>query len=527
MPLPILMGFEQEMPVFASVGLREMEVDCDDAVELILELAARRLPNVLAENAGLFLSNSMVLHDDCGKLEIASPECSHPNEIVCYAAAAERIVTDLLDELVKSGELRDPGVFRCNVSYGSFASWGYHESILTRTDPLAMGPQMIPFLVARVVTAGAGGFVPNADAGCAFTLSPRARHIDAPQSTGTMDERGIFNLKDEPLSTNYGRVHLICSESLCSHFAIWLRAGSTAIVTAMVDAGIRPARGVELADPVAALRLFASDPTCKAQARAGNGRLLSAIDIQRHYAEIAADFLDADWMPPFAHEVIGPWIQMLDRLDGAPDSVATTLDWAIKHRLFTRHLQQSENFSWPLLRRWDALAGLLDRCVKVSDGKEASLDSDTIDYAHGAFKNLLALLEPHLSARGISLHRLPLYLKIRAELFALDFNFGKYGRHGIFNSLDRAGALNHQVPGVTDADIDRAVRKPPALGRARLRGDAIRRLHKRSVRVGAGWTTVHDSEKGLALDLNDPFASSELWKTYRRDGPENPDYSPF
>ena len=57
---------------------------------------------------------------------------------------------------------------------------------------------------------------------------------------------------------------------------------------------------------------------------------------RRKYLEFAEAHSEAPYMPPWCAEVTRRWREMLDRLAGAPDSVAATLDWAIKLRLFHR-----------------------------------------------------------------------------------------------------------------------------------------------------------------------------------------------
>src|SRR5262249_10940398 len=148
-------------------------------------------------------------------------------------------------------------------------------------------------------------------------------------------QRGIFHTKDEPLCGNgYHRLHILCGESLCGDLSSWLKVGTTALVVALTEAGLRPGNAVQLRAPVEAMRLFASDPTCAAVAETKSGERVTALVIQRHYLTQAEAPLRARFMPPWADEVCRRWRAVLDGLRGGWESAATSLDWAIKLALY-------------------------------------------------------------------------------------------------------------------------------------------------------------------------------------------------
>jgi hypothetical protein len=97
----------------------------------------------------------------------------------------------------------------------------------------------------------------------------------------------------------------------------------------------------------------------------------------------------------------------------------------------------------------------------------------------------------------------------RDELFELDAKFGALGPDGIFDALDRAGVLEHRIPGLDVAD---AVECPPQDTRARIRGDVVHRLSKAGITYGAEWTGVYDKDHRRTLDLTNPFESEERWR---------------
>src|SRR5262249_19171785 len=150
---------------------------------------------------------------------------------------------------------REPGVAqvvlaRSNVCYATWNTWGCHESYGHRALPASLPPQIIPHLVSRITFTGAGGFN-SLSPGLEFLLSPRVAHLDTAVSDYSTHSRGIFHTKDETLTTTgQHRLHIICGESLCSQTALWLKVGTTALVMALIDGGVKPGEGVQLPDPV-------------------------------------------------------------------------------------------------------------------------------------------------------------------------------------------------------------------------------------------------------------------------------------
>jgi hypothetical protein len=101
-------------------------------------------------------------------------------------------------------------------------------------------------------------------------------------------------------------------------------------------------------------------------------------------------------------------------------------------------------------------------------------------------------------------------LKLRQELFEIDWRFGQIGEGSLFAQLDCTGVLDHRFPGVDN--IEHAVGHPPDFGRAKLRGEVIRRVAHVRDRFSADWKGVFDLDSWVMLDLNDPFASEEHWR---------------
>jgi proteasome accessory factor A len=450
---PRLLGVETEYPL-AARGPDGTPVETEVAVAQLMQLARRRLPHLrdLHSGGGVFLENSMRLYVDTGfHPELCTPECTDPRDAVRYILAGEAILSRMATELaVTAPGISEATLFKACLDYHTGRStWGCHESYAHHADPQVLGDQILPHLVSRLIYTGAGGFNTLGRA-FEFVLSPRVPHLTNAVSDSSTHDRGIYHTKNEPLACEgYNRLHILCGESLCSEVAMYMKLGTTALVVAMIEAGLRPADKVRLRSPLAAMRRFARDETCQCAARGANGKTLTAIAIQRHYHELAASY--AAELAPWAAEVTEGWGALLDRLQGAPSSVANVLDWAIKLHLYRERTQRNG-------RRWEGLK------------------------------------PPR---------------ELRAELCEIDARFGQLGEPGIFIVMDRAGVLDHHVPGIDR--VNEAIRHPPLGGRAHLRGDCVKRFAGHGDRYLADWFGVVDTVRGEYLDLSDPFETRERW----------------
>ena len=461
--------------------------------------------------SGLFLQNGSRLYVDSGSHpELATPECTHPWDVVRFVRAGDGLMARVADRLARSdAELREVVLFRCNVDYGGTgATWGCHESYLYRSEPELLPQQLIPHLVSRVIYAGAGGFNPQSP-GLEFTLSPRAVYLPHAISRDSTCSRGIFHTKDEPLAGGgYHRLHVICGESLCSEQALLLKVGTTALVVAMVDAGRRPGDGLGIAAPVDALRRFAGDPECKAQVALGNGRQVSALEIQRRYLEQAETCHARGLLPAWAGSICRLWRATLRTLEGAPGSVERTLDWAIKQALYAHWA--GGRAQWEGLTHWTHVLTQLRAALARTEYKDRTVTVDFVLSDTSPVANEVRQLTPFLADKGLDWSGLQRFLSLRAQLLEVDTRFGQLGAGGVFAELDRRGRLRHRV--LDSGQIQRALSEPPSAGRARLRGEWVRRLHcNGGVRYRCGWSGIWDCAEGRQLDLSDPFASEATW----------------
>ena len=130
----------------------------------------------------------------------------------------------------------------------------------------------------------------------------------------------------------------------------------------------------------------------------------------------------------------------------------------------------------------------------------------------------VARLTPHLREHNLAWEQFADFLALRHELFEIDTRYGQLGDKGLFAALDRAGVLDHHVPGVDN--IEHAMENPPATGRAHIRGEQIRRLRGHTRRYLCDWRGLWDCKDKRKLDLSDPFQTNAEWTPWEPTGDE-------
>ena len=325
-----------------------------------------------------------------------------------------------------------------------------------------------------------------------------------------LDDRGIWHTKSESLcGAGYNRLHVICGESLCSEMAMFLKAGTTALIVAMAEAGVKPGGDVQIESPLDALRIFAADPTCRKTVMMKNWQRLTAIDIQRHYLRQAEAHAGEACMPAWTGEVCRVWHDVLERLAQDSRSADLVLDWSLKLSLYADQAAKL-GIRWDRLAFWNEIVNRLNAALESAnpDGSQASLDA--VLGAESPIPNEAERLTKFLRSKGLDWAEFRKLLDARHRFFEIDTRFGQLGPKGIFQSLDAAGLLNHRVSGV--GDVDRALTEPPSAGRAHIRGRVIRRLARERANWRCDWQYIINSADNRVLDLSNPFATEETWK---------------
>ena len=515
----LLFGVETE---YAISGLAPQgAVGRDLILGDLMDLATQRFTHVpdIYSSGGIFLQNGSRFYADCGlHPEICTPECTSPQDVVRYIEAGHSILGRLAAEVETSSSAgTEIMCFRCNVDYGgSQSTWGCHESYLHRIPQHQLQPEIVPHLVSRLIYTGAGGFNPLSH-GLEFSLSPRMAYFQRVLTESSTSERGIWHTKSESLSSGYGRLHVLCGESLCSQTATYLKVGTTALIVALADAGYTPGNDVQLADPLAALHSVAGDAACKVPLRMASGGCMTAIGIQRHYLEQVEAHLGDGLLPQWATEVCQRWRMILDDLEGDQSSAEQALDWAIKRALYANHAKVV-GISWDSLPFLNQAIAQMITALGTRKGRGKAMTLGCAIKRGKPTPREIAEFEPLLQSRGLGWEDVRKLLSSREKFFEIDTRFGQLGEKGIFYRLDQAGVLNHRIGGADN--IEQAVMEPPTGSRARIRGEVIKRLAG-SGKVQCDWQQVINFSSGQILDLSDPFAMKESWGDFSCEGPND------
>ena len=201
---------------------------------------------------------------------------------------------------------------------------------------------LIPFLVSRQITCGAGKVVTTSK-GATYCVSQRADHIWEGVSSATTRSRPIINTRDEPHADaeRYRRLHVIVGDSNMSETTTMLKVGSCDLVLRMIEAGV-VMRDLTLENPIRAIREMSHDMSGRKTVRLHNGRELSALQIQGEYLERAQAFADREGLEdPIHKQVLDLWERTLRAVES--DNLAlvdTEIDWVIKHKLITGYAEK-------------------------------------------------------------------------------------------------------------------------------------------------------------------------------------------
>lgn len=335
-------------------------------------------------------------------------------------------------------------------------SWGAHLNVcVSRTlwdDLFTKKPHYAGTFATHLVTAtlftgqgqvGAG----NGRAACDFQLAQRPDFFEEFVGWQTTHRRPILNLRDEAhAGKTLGRMHVIFFDNTLAPVASYLKAGTTQLVLAMLEAGwVDPA--LMLDDPLAAASEVSRDLTFTRElSLVGRGRKATAVAIQRGLAELAGEFVasgEADEAVPDAAKIVEDWLstlEMIERRDLA--ALSRRVDWALKYLVLDRQINR-RGLSWDSPE------------VRALDLRYASLDP----------------------------------------------------QEGLFLQLAKAGQVE-RMP--TEEEIDRAADEPPTDSRAYLRAHVLRRLGDEVQdldwdRIRFRYTSGRYRSGGLLLGMPEPW----------------------
>ena len=303
-------------------------------------------PEIETHLVNAVLTNGARYYVDHAHPELASPECTDALQCTIYDRAAEEILIRSMD---KANQLLPDGeelVIHKNNSDGKGNSYGCHENYLVdRSVPFGrIVLQIMPFFITRQVYCGAGK-VGSEAAGLTheevpFQITQRADFFEEEVGLETTLKRPIVNTRDEPHadSKRYRRLHVIVGDANMSELQTYLKLGTTAIVLAMIDDDMAPSN-CAFEVPVRTLREVSYDIDLAATHRLANGTTVTALEIQWVYYEAAERWADRHGFDVVGGEEVGTdlmerWASVLTALEEQPDSLADSIDWIAKRRLY-------------------------------------------------------------------------------------------------------------------------------------------------------------------------------------------------
>lgn len=329
-PTPVLWDYEGESPLSDSRGF-EVEGEAERPGP-----DYNRLLNKPLRNGGR-------LYVDGAHPEYSTPECSSPRELVIHEKAGEQIVLDCLRAVSRVRQERGVIVYKNNTD-GKGNSYGYHENYLFPRDlPFdRLTAALIPFFVTRQIFAGAGKVgAENGTDPTSFQIAQRSDFFETLVGLNTMSKRPIMNTRDEPHADRKKcrRIHVIVGDANMSEMSTYLKVGIAGVVLDMIAAGASFA-SVELADPVGAMKHISRDLRVTAPVHLANGKVSSAIEIQRVYLNAAQAFATSEGADADQMDVLRRWEWVLNALERDPMTLVTELDWVAKYAMMTSYMSR-------------------------------------------------------------------------------------------------------------------------------------------------------------------------------------------
>jgi proteasome accessory factor A len=296
----------------------------------------------------LVLCNGARFYNDHAHPEYSTPECTTLPELVAHEKAGERILAECARRrnltLPPNHEVR---LYKNNTDFSGH-SYGCHDNYLVRRDlpwdRLVAG--VLPFLVTRQIFAGAGkvGIEAESTTGPSglFQISQRADFFSTLVSIDTMNKRPLINTRDEPHAdaSRYRRFHIILGDSNMSEWATALKIGTTALVLDLIERGEAPR--VEIAQPVDATKSISRDQRYDWIIELGDGRKISAIDVQRLYLKGAQKNATNN---PETIWLLREWEMVLDDLECDVALARDRVDWVAKKDLLEA-FREKEKLDW-------------------------------------------------------------------------------------------------------------------------------------------------------------------------------------
>ncbi|HWC14455.1 MAG TPA: depupylase/deamidase Dop [Actinomycetota bacterium] len=349
---------------YAQPAFKRVKWDYDEESPLRDARGFDRVPAEIAveDDSGLvnvILPNGARYYVDHAHPEYSSPECSNPRDGVVWDKAGERILEDSIAAAHAAVPDGEKVFIYKNNSDGKGNSYGTHENyLLDRKVPFAdIVKHLTPFLVTRQVYTGAGKVgAENTAEAVDYQISQRADFFEVEVGLETTFKRPIINTRDEPHADpeKYRRLHVIVGDANMCEIPTYLKLGATSLVLKMIEDDFIT-DDLSLREPVRAMRSVSHDVSCRKPLEMGDGRSVSAIELQWEYLRLAKKYVqDYEDNDAVTADVLERWERVLDRLDDDPMSLERELDWVAKLSVLEAY-RERDSLGWdhPKLRLID------------------------------------------------------------------------------------------------------------------------------------------------------------------------------
>lgn len=290
------------------------------------------------------LSNGARYYVDHAHPEYSSPECATIRDGVLFDVAGEFILRKSMN---KANERLPQGVridLYKNNSDGKGNSYGCHENyLIDRQVPFAkLAAFITTHFVTRQIFCGSGKVGHETPTGVVdqsgFQISQRADFFEELVGLETTMKRPIVNTRDEPHCDpqKYRRLHVIVGDANMSHFATYLKLGSTALVLSMIEDGMFP-QHLLTAHPVHAIKQISRDVSMSGEVLMADGSRMTALAIQSELCAAVRMYVEASSYCGLTHDeafdVLLNWEQTLRDLATQPHALSKKIDWIAKLQL--------------------------------------------------------------------------------------------------------------------------------------------------------------------------------------------------
>jgi proteasome accessory factor A len=374
--------------------------------------------------------------------------------------------------------------------------------VLSRTTFRGVRRNLTSFLATRIIFTGAGFLTFDEDAP-GLHLSQKATYIRSVMKIFWDDlNKPIYDIKNfifeigAPLR-KHKRLHLLCSDSNMSEISEYLKVGTTGLVLQMIEGGA-DFSDLQLKSPVDALKLVSKiGPGTLLEL--ANGERMSALQIQRKYAETARRFLsEARNGEREDALIVELWTEILDRLDENPGALSAQLDWAIKKRLMDEYILERTN--WLKFSQWGTVIEKL-----------RELAEDPVDFSDYSFDGLqrvlsgsrFEILETMAERLKLDTEEFQFFYDLFYEIKKMDFRFHEISSEGGYYDWLSEEEMVRKL--IRDEELELARTTPPRYTRANIRGHYVSMCARQHYDMQIGWRKIKNRTLKKTILMDDPF----------------------